>query len=77
MQNELHFYKVAGHVFAVSARCELLSQMQNYAPFAVNPLDRSTGEPVFTLTVHENGGIPAYTEDTRQADGEQSHSPAA
>ena len=62
-----HFFKVAGHIFSVEICDELLSQMDNYTPFAVNPVDN----PIFSLTV-QNEQAPRYTEETRQEEENQS-----
>ena len=50
------YYKVAGHVFAVSGKAELFEQMGNYEPF-----ECEGGEPLFLLTI-ECGVVPEYTE---------------
>ena len=50
------YYKVAGHVFAVSGKAELFEQMGNYEPF-----ECEGGEPLFSLTI-ECGVVPEYTE---------------
>ena len=65
------FFKVADHVFGVEACDELLSQMSNYAPFAVSSSDACCEKPVFSLAVQE-ASAPAFTEDTRQEDEGQS-----
>lgn len=63
------FFCVAGHAFAVEADEKILSQMENYAPFVVNP-DKA-GNVVFSLVV-QNAAAPEYTEETRQEDEGQS-----
>ena len=63
------FFCVAGHTFAVEADKKTLSQMENYAPFVVNP-DKA-GNVVFSLVV-QNETAPEYTEETRQEDEGQS-----
>ena len=72
------FFCVAGHTFAVEADKKTLSveadkktlsQMENYAPFVVNP-DKA-GNVVFSLVV-QNAAAPEYTEETRQEDEGQS-----
>ena len=65
------FFKVADHVFTVEASDELLSQMSNYAPFAVDGCDASCENLVFSLVVQE-APAPEFTEDTRQEDEGQS-----
>ena len=59
------FFKVADHVFTVEACDELLSQMSNYAPFAVDVCDASCENPVFSFAVQE-AVAPEFTEETRQ-----------
>lgn len=59
-------YKVAGHVFKVSASADLCDKlfsecMDNYEPFAVEKKD----DCLFALNV-ECGEAPEYTEETRQ-----------
>lgn len=61
------FFKVAEHFFAVEADDEILSQMSNYAPFAVDFCDASCENPVFLLAV-QDAVAPEFTEDTRQED---------
>ena len=63
------FFCVAGHAFAVEADEKTLSQMENYAPFVVNP--DKVGNVVFSLVV-QNETAPEYTEETRQEDEGQS-----
>lgn len=65
------FFKVAEHVFCVEACDELLSQMDNYSPFAVSSSDASCENPVFSLAVQE-ASAPAFTEETRQEEEGQS-----
>ena len=65
------FFKVADHVFCVEVCDEMLSQMTNYAPFAVDVCDASCEKPVFSLAVQE-AVAPEFTEDTRQEDEGQS-----
>lgn len=60
------FYKVANHVFSVSANagvCDVLFAecMDNYAPFAIE----KSVDCLFALNV-ECGEAPEYTEETRQ-----------
>ena len=62
-----NFFKVAEHVFAVEVCDEMLSQMSNYAPFAVAPVENA----LFSLAVQESGA-PEYTEEIRQEDEGQS-----
>ncbi|SHM03574.1 hypothetical protein [Fibrobacter sp. UWB7] len=60
------FYKVAEHIFEVNACDEILSQMSNYAPFAVDSgAESSCKNSVFSLDV-QNEVAPEYTEDIRQ-----------
>ena len=59
------FFKVAEHLFAVDAADDILSQMDNYSPFAVSSSDASCENPVFSLAVQE-ASAPAFTEETRQ-----------
>ena len=54
------YYQVAGHVFGVTARKEILGLMTNYEPFACDG-----GEAVFTLII-EDDEVPDFTEDIRQ-----------
>ena len=59
-------YKVADHVFRVSASADLCGKlfcecMDNYAPFAIEKKD----DCLFALNV-ECGEAPEYTEETRQ-----------
>ena len=61
------FYKVAEHVFAVEASDSIVSQMSNYAPFAVAPVENA----LFSLVVQESGA-PEYSEEIRQEDEGQS-----
>ena len=65
------FFKVAEHLFAVDAADDILSQMSNYAPFAVDFCDASCENLVFSLVVQE-AVAPEFTEDTRQEDEGQS-----
>jgi len=65
------FYKVAEHIFEVNACDEILSQMSNYAPFAVADGDAACENPVFSLAVQE-AAAPKFTEVTRQDDEGQS-----
>ena len=65
------FFKVAEHLFAVDAADDILSQMDNYSPFAVSSSDVSCEKPVFSLAVQE-AVAPEFIEDTRQEDEGQS-----
>ena len=65
------FFKVADHVFCVEACDELLSQMDNYSPFAVSSSDACCEKPVFSLVVQE-AVAPEFTEEARQEDEGQS-----
>lgn len=65
------FFKVAEHLFAVDVADDILSQMDNYSPFAVSSSDVSCEKPVFSLAVQE-ASAPAFTEETRQEDEGQS-----
>lgn len=65
------FFKVAEHLFAVDAADDILSQMDNYSPFAVSSSDVSCEKLVFSLAVQE-ASAPAFTEETRQEDEGQS-----
>lgn len=67
MQNKTIYYKVAEHFFSVEASDELLSQMNNYAPFETE----SVKAPAFSLAVHTDTDAPVYTEDTRQEEDGQ------
>ena len=59
------FFKVADHVFTVEAWDELLSQMSNYEPFAVDACDSLCENLVFSLAV-QGAAAPEYAEETRQ-----------
>ena len=59
---ETKYYKVAGHVFSVTADVERFALMQNYVPFVVHE-----EAPLFALTV-ENGEVPDYSEEMHQED---------
>jgi hypothetical protein len=61
------YYKVANHVFGVEVCDELLSQMSNYAPFALADDDALCENTVFSLEV-QDAVAPEFTEDTRQED---------
>jgi hypothetical protein len=61
------FFKVAEHFFAVEADEEIMSQMGNYAPFAVD----SCENPVFSVAVQE-ASAPGYTEEISQDEEGQS-----
>ena len=65
------YFKVADHVFSVDACDEIVSQMSNYAPFAVDVCDACCENLVFSLAVQE-AVAPEFTEDTRQEDEGQS-----
>ena len=65
------FYKVAEHVFAVEASDSIVSQMSNYAPFAVDADDPACKKIVFSLAV-QNAAAPEYAEEIRQEEEGQS-----
>ena len=65
------YYKVAEHVFTVEACDGVLSQMDNYAPFAVDATEAACEESVFSLAVQESVA-PEYSEETHQDDEGQS-----
>ena len=62
--NETKYYRVAGHVFAVTAKSEDFGLMGNYDPFLSAP---APGEELFTLNI-DNGEAVSYTEELRQED---------
>ncbi len=45
------YYRVAGHVFSISADDRLLDPLTNYQPFAINEQEAEGVEPVFNLSV--------------------------
>lgn len=57
------YYKVAGHVFGVTAEPTCLEGNANYEPFACD----KGGDAVFMLSIEE-GEAPAFTEEMRQED---------
>jgi len=57
---EIRYYKVADHVFSVTADAEDLTLMGNYEPFACNP-----SSEVFTLIISDGDAV-SYTEELRQ-----------
>ena len=57
-----NYYKVAGHVFGVTAGTDDLELMTNYQPFLCEG-----GQSVFTLIMSEGEAV-AYTEEMRQDD---------
>ena len=65
------FFKVAEHVFAVEACDEILSRMNNYAPFAIDAGDLACENIVFSLAV-QNAAASEYTEEFRQEEEGQS-----
>lgn len=66
-----NFFKVAEHVFAVEVCDEMLSQMSNYAPFAVDADNPACKKVVFSLAV-QNAAAPEYVEEFCQEDVGQS-----
>lgn len=66
---EVTYYAIADHMFSLAADKEDLRLMDNYAPFhVVNPC--AFGETVFSISL-ENGEIPAYFEELRQVEEDQ------
>lgn len=57
------YYKVAGHVFGMTAEPAHLEDCANYEPFGCSDED----DAVFMLRV-ESGEAPAFTEEMRQED---------
>jgi len=62
---ETVYYKVAGHLYSVSAEKDVFAMMKNYEPF------KSDGDATTFTLVIENGKAPDYTEELRQDDEEQ------
>ena len=57
------YYKVAGHVFGMTAEPAHLEDCANYEPFGCSDED----DAVFMLRV-ESGEAPVFTEEMRQED---------
>ncbi len=62
---ETIYYKVAGHLYSVTAEKDVFAMMRNYEPF-----NSDSGATTFSLVI-ENGMAPDYTEEIRQDDEEQ------
>lgn len=58
-----NYYRVAGHVFGVTAEPAHFGDCANYEPFGCS----DDGDAVFMLHI-ESGEAPAYTEELRQED---------
>ena len=59
---ETIYYKVAGHLYSVTAEKDVFAMMRNYEPF-----NSDSGATTFSLVI-ENGMAPDYTEEIRQDD---------
>lgn len=57
------YYKVAGHLFSLTAETEDFGLMENYEPFVCQEMEAD--ECVFSLTV-QDGGPVCYAEELRQ-----------
>lgn len=62
---ETKYYKVAGHVFCVTAKSSDFELMKNYEPFCCN--EATDKEVIFAMTIQEEAPI-SYAEELRQED---------
>lgn len=64
-------YRVAGHVFSVSAEFfdgRMLNNMRAYEPFAIEASEASVAEKVFSLEIITDAEFLKFAEETRQVD---------
>ena len=62
---ETKYYKVAGHVFCVTAKSSDFELMKNYEPFCCN--EATDKEVIFAMTIQEEAPV-SCTEELRQED---------
>ncbi|MBQ9677191.1 MAG: hypothetical protein IJV44_03540 [Prevotella sp.] len=62
---ETKYYKVAEHLFGVTAEADDFELMKNYEPFCCD--DAPAGETAFAITIEDGEGVD-YTEELRQDD---------
>ena len=60
-----NYYKVAEHLFCVTAQADDLGLMQNYTPFCCEP--ECGTEPVFSLSVSDGDAV-SFNEEIRQSE---------